>query len=578
MERFAIRKNFRRDIPSGRRTAQSAPFVIAAAVFTLLRLALCGGLWIHFVPDTGYDDIMQITKALSITNGEWLGAYDSMTLVKGAGYPVITALFHALKVPYILGWNLIAVLACAVFVWAVAPLVRSRAALLLCYLFLLFNPISFDSDVNRYYRDIGYYALAFLAAALFCAFLVRQKVWIAACAGFALAAAAVTREDSQWLYLYAAGCMTAVLLLRFIDRQKAVRLLGQSILAVLCGYAVLCVPLSWMNYSRYGTFALDEYNSGSYAAAYGALSRLDGGLEDAHITIPESERMLLYQNSEAFAELYPYLDAPDARYAGWKEVQGEYRTGYFSFVLRSAAQQAGKYASAQEADAYFTQLAQEVNAYCEEHPSGPPRRTIVGRFYPKDLPAMAASWGRGIWTAVRYSALSAIPVPASADDTYLQTFESYTGSVCAANRDMEDGSVVENYHPAGMRLWMQRGCRVLIIAYQLVTPVLFVAACVCWILWGISVFRPWNAGRRTLCLWIAQSSLFCLFLVREAMLAYVDVTAFPTIGYPPYQAASYPVMLGFIALVLCPVLSQLLCRKSAAEDEPKIFLLDRKEH
>lgn len=551
--------------------AAGLPFFLAAGIFTLLRLALCSGLWIQFSAGTQYDDIMQITKAFSITNGEWLGEYGSMTLVKGVGYPLITALFHGLKLPYLLGWNLIGVFACAVFVWAVAPLVRSRFVLLLCYLFLLFNPIAFDSGVNRYYRDIGYYALAFLAAALFCAFLIRQKVWIAACGGAALAAAALTREDSQWLYIYAAGCWIAVLVLRAVKKQAFVRLLGWSACAALCGYAALCLPLSWMNYMHYGTFALDEYNSGSYAAAYGALSRLDGGLEDARITIPESERLLLYQHSDAFAQLYPYLDAPDALYAAWKELQGEYRTGYFSFVLRSAAEKAGKYASAQEANAYFTQLAQEVNAYCEEHPSGPPRKTIVGRFYAKDLPAMAASWGKGIWLSVRFSGLSAVPVPVHEDDAYLKHYEDYTGSVCAAIRDMEDGSVVENYHPEGMRLWMQRGCRILIIVYQLLTPVLFAAACVLWLLWGISALRFWNAQNRTLCLWIAQSSLLCLFLVREAMLAYVDVTAFSTINYPPYQAASYPILLGFIALVLCPVFSQLLRSKKASGDAPVLF-------
>ena len=476
-----------------------------------------------------------------------------------------------MKIPYLLGWNLIYVLACAVFVWAVAPLVRSRLVLLACYLFLLFDPIAFDSSVNRYYRDIGYYALAFLAASLFCAFLIRQKVWIAACGGFALAAAAITREDSQWLYIYAAGCVTAVLVLRALKKQAVIRLLGGSVFAALCGYAALCLPLSWMNHIYYDTFALDEYNSGSYAAAYGALSRLDGGLEDPGITIPESERLLLYQNSDAFAQLYPYLDAPDALYATWKEVQGEYRTGYFSFVLRSAAEKAGKYTSAREADAYFTQLAQEVNAYCEDHPSGPPRKTIVGRFYAKDLPAMAASWGRGIWLAVRFSGLSVVPVPAHEDDAYLKIYEDYTGSICAANRDMEDGSVVENYHPEGIRLWMQRGCRVLILVYQLLTPILFAAACVCWILWGVSAFRFWKVQSSTLCLWIAQSSLLCLFLVREVMLAYVDVTAFPTISYPPYQAASYPILLGFIALVLCPVISQLLRRKKAPGEEPALF-------
>lgn len=74
--------------------------------------------------------------------------------------------------------------------------------------------------------------------------------------------------------------------------------------------------------------------------------------------------MKLYEASPAFAELYPMLDAPDARYKVWKELQGEYRTGYFGFILRDAAQTIGKFDSAETADAYFSQLGTGSKRLC----------------------------------------------------------------------------------------------------------------------------------------------------------------------------------------------------------------------
>jgi len=545
---------------------QSLIFFTALAVVTAIRLLISQGLWIHFAPDSTYDDLLQITKAFSITNGQWLGEYNSMTLVKGVGYPLLTALFHAVGLPYLLGWNLLYVLACAAFLWAVWPLIGQKRYVVpfLVYCLVLFNPIAFDSNINRYYRDIGYYSLAFLTVSLFLGSLIRRGKWqMTLLCGAALALAVLMREDCQWLYIYAAACLGAGIVLSAGGTTGWLALLRRTAaaaLAAVLGFAAVAGPVAGMNYRHYGTFALDEYNSGSYARAYGALSRLDGGLQDPHIVIPYEQRMALYQHSPAFAQLYEQLDAPDALFAGWKEMQGEYRAGYFSFVLRSAAEKEGLFCDAATANAYFEQLAKEVNAYADTVPgAGAKRSGITARFYPKDLPAILLAWGQGVKSAVCYAGVSAIPVQCDADDTYLKTFEEYTGSECAANRYCEDGTITENYHPAGLRLWLQRAARVLTMLYQWVTPILMAAAVLVWLWNGFYAVRMWRDSAAWM-KWVAQSSLLCAFLLRVAMLAFVHATTFPAVDNPAYQAASYPIMLGFIAVTLAPAVQQLFAR------------------
>lgn len=539
----------------------------AAAAATVLRLLLCRAVYIQFSAGSGYDDLMQIAKAMEIAGGNWLGKYGSMTLVKGVGFPLLTAVFHWLKIPYVLGWNLIYVVACVLFVWALMPLVKNRLLLLLCYLLLLYNPAAFDSGINRYYRDIGYYAVAFCAVALLLAVLTRKSLWFVFVGGAVTALAALMREDSQWLYIYALGCLIAAAVLQLPAWKKAVVGFAGCAVLLVMGAVVVFLPISLLNHHYYGTFALDEYNSGSYAEAYGALSRLDGGLRDSHITIPRAERMKLYEASPAFARMYKYLDAPDAFFQGWVAEQGEYRTGYFSFVLRTAAERDGIFADAKTADAYFTQLAKEVNDYCDLLPeAGARRKGIAARFYPEDLPDIIGAWLRGISGAARFSGVNVLPIPTWEDDAYLAVYEDFTGAECAAKRDYPDGTSWENYHPAGFRLWMQRGTRVLLLGYQRAMPLLALLAVLAWI-WMTACTV---AGKELPCVWVADCSLACLFLLRVFMLGYVDATTFSTIYTPAYQAASYPLLLGFTALSLCWAGERLwkgFARKNAAAND-----------
>ena len=535
------------------------PAVIAAVLLTALRFLMTGGLFITFMPDSQYDDLMQLQKALTISAGEWLGEYGSMTLVKGAGFPLLTALFHALGLPYLIGWTALYIAACAAFLYAVSPLVRGAWTRLALHAALVFNPVGFSNQVNRYYRDAGYYAVAFLTIALFLGFLVhrgKRRIVLGALAGFALGWAAMVREDSQWLFAYALGCLAAAVCFCIFSPERRFRALVGAGVMIAAGYALAVIPVCAINLSRYGTFALDEYNSGSFAESYGALSRLDGGRRDPAVTIPYEERMKLYEASPAFAELYPMLDAPDALYAGWKELQGEYRTGYFGFVLRDAAQAIGKFESAETANAYFAQLAQEVNAYADAIEGAGPRRSgIAARFYPEYLPQILRSTAQACITALRFQNVSAIPIPVDADDDYLSVYESYTKSVCAANRYMTDsGEIVENYHLSGWRLWMQRGARVCILAYQLTVPVLFVLALILW-LWDSAQCILRRRSREEVLRWVAESSLLCAFLLREAMLGFVHCTTFPTLDNPAYQAASYALVLSFAALRLLSLLA-----------------------
>ncbi len=556
---------------------KTAGFFIIAAMATVFRLALTKGLMICFGVGTQYDDLMQIVKAFSIGSGNWLGEYGSMTLVKGVGYPLITAIFHWLKIPYVLGFHLIYVIGSIAFAWAIHPVIKNRLVLLLAYLFVLFNPIAFSNSLTRYYRDIAYYALCMVFVSVMLGLLIRQKGKLAAAAaGFSLAMCILCREDGQWLYIYAASCVAAVLLHRSIADKKLYASFWKELLCMVAAYACVVLCICGINYKHYKTFVLDEYNSGAYAQAYGALSRLHGEEGNTQVVIPYSERQKLYEYSPAFAQLKPFLDGNDPRFEPWKIVKDDYRTGYFSFNLRDAIAALGYYKDAPSTNRYLNQLAAEVNEYCDTVSENAYRKrsTIVSRFYPEYIPWIGLSTLNAARSTLTYANISCIPLQCEQDDTYLKIFESFTHSTVAANRYMESGEIVENYHLTGFARWMQRAMRVLIIVYKTVVPVLFGISVLYLLFQTVSLLRKYT--ERLFIRWIAGQSLLALFLLRSFMIGYVDATSYSAAENPSYLAASYVVMGCFVALQVSGIVSDFSEKRKVNSKEKTLSLSELK--
>ncbi len=78
-------------------------FWVLCALLVCLRLALAGFqqayIWVGGAP---LDDELMFRAANSITAGQWLGAYDYLTLSKAMFFPVWLALLHALHLPYLI--------------------------------------------------------------------------------------------------------------------------------------------------------------------------------------------------------------------------------------------------------------------------------------------------------------------------------------------------------------------------------------------------------------------------------------------------------------------------------------------
>ena len=97
------------------------------ALLVCLRLALTGFqqayIWVGGAP---LDDELMFRAANHITAGQWLGAYDYLTLSKAMFFPVWLALLHALHLPYLISG---AALWCGAALLKAAGLIRKRSCI-----------------------------------------------------------------------------------------------------------------------------------------------------------------------------------------------------------------------------------------------------------------------------------------------------------------------------------------------------------------------------------------------------------------------------------------------------------------
>ena len=187
-------------------------FWCGVAVLVLLRCGLTGFqqayTWVGGAP---LDDELMFRAAQAITAGEWLGAYDYLTLSKAMFFPVWLALLHVLHLPYLVSGAALWCAASLLAAFAFAPLWRNaepgcgRVLTLGLFGALAFLPSGWAAYTLRVYRDNIFPALCL--------------VFFAGMAGMALRAVFYTaKQKPLWPWLLAAGVGLAC---AYLDREDA---------------------------------------------------------------------------------------------------------------------------------------------------------------------------------------------------------------------------------------------------------------------------------------------------------------------------------------------------------------------
>jgi hypothetical protein len=325
-----------------------------------------------------HDDLYFLRTAWNLLHTGWMGPYDSMTLIKGPAYPAFIAANFMIGLPLLLTTQLTYVASCIALAAALTLYPIPRVAALLCYVAVLFNPITFIPEAFAGLRTEVYLAWTMFVVAGWMALPLGARRWkkatticLGIATGLAFAAFWLTREEGPWIVpaiaLFFLGF--CYLFWRRGERRTIIRYsTGAAAAACACGVIILSVCIA--NYTHYRFFGTVDTRASGYLQAYQALTRVRPVEWKPHLPVPKEVRERIYAVSPAFAEIRDGLEGSGFRqqacnFASIKFACGDIASGWFLWALRDAVAGKGYYDRPDHAELFYRRLAMEVNLACD---------------------------------------------------------------------------------------------------------------------------------------------------------------------------------------------------------------------
>ena len=340
--------------------------------------------------------------------------------------------------------------------------------------------------------------------------------------------------------------MAVVLVLKRRFKALAAQLIPYAMLGV--GVLSFCT----LNYTHYGVFALSDFSEGSFAAAMGAMMRVDTDTHAPYLSVPADARAKIY---EAVPELEPlaYWLEEDKQLQNDFRDPGlqDYRAGSFYWAIRRAAQFEGIYDSAQTANAYWQNVADKINAACDAGtlPSRTGKRVATSQPIKAEyVPATLSETWNGFWHVLGlracepYEALRSIGT-----DEDIAQLSGYLH--CSFNSAANAGEDTPYYSP------YQKMAFAVMQGWTRVYSIFLTVGVLCAVLFQLMELLPWIRKKctpRTVVPWLLLFGIFGIALLRCAMIAFVEVSSFGIGTSTMYLATVHPLLAvyAFVGIVL----------------------------
>ena len=322
-----------------------------------------------------HDDTLFVGLALNILQGEWLGAYNQFTLMKGSGYPLFIALSNVFGLPLILSQELLYLGSCFLFAWGVRLMGASTALSSIAFALLAFNPFTYNFFPNVYPFRFGIYpAVSLLILALAQIVLVRathaRRHWpLTLLFGLLLGWFWNIRGEAIWI-----APVLGIFLLSYwyvssrsersqIPRRALISVIATAVLA-WTGFFLVNTAISAKNYQNYGVYTTNEMTGPAFKSAYGALLRIKTVRWERAIPVNNEARSVAYRISPAFQNLQHYFEEGRGA-ATWMKGFPDYPAAYFPWAFRDGLYTIGLFRNAKKTHAFLEQIGREIDEGCD---------------------------------------------------------------------------------------------------------------------------------------------------------------------------------------------------------------------
>ena len=351
------------------RKAANILTIILLVVLTLFRLYLClNASWLVWTLNAKYDDYLMLRMANGMLDGNWLGPYLMETLTKGISYAFFLAIAKFLKIPYGALWWILMTMASLLFCIAVREKIRNYKILGIIYVFLLFSPVGFSSNISmRFYRNVLIPWIALIIVSCVIAIFFRRNKSIAHCLPwiFTLSLALpffwYIREDSLWILPFVTFGLSVTGLIWLFKKSKNKRPYIKRTALLIIPFVFLfatSTAIKTANNNRYGLYTTNDRTGEACGEMMSLLYRIDDG--NPH---PDPNVWLSNESLDLALKASPTLASLPNLQTKWTIINPSVNVVYgdlAEWTIRSAVNWAGYYRTPFMADSFYKQVNQEL--------------------------------------------------------------------------------------------------------------------------------------------------------------------------------------------------------------------------
>lgn len=543
-------------------------------ILVLLKLFLISPQQLSVI-DSGYDSLLFINLAYSLANGEWLGDYNHLTLIKGMVYPLFIAVNSWLGLPLLFTQHILYAIAAFILVIALLPLIKNNWFRLMLFALVLFSPEAnsvFTTAVARGNLNMSLNLMLF--AGFIAVFLRRynnKRTWIKwlAFSGLVLFLHQNTREENVMVLPLLLMLSVATIFLNIRRKitqtnQNQTRFNRQALLKttgiIAAPYLILILgnlSLSTINYFYYGGFIRNEVKSAAFTDAMAALTAIETDYWSINVPVPREARMQAYRVSPAFAKLKPVLEDPSN---GWKNFgEGdpeEIKAGWFLWAFREAAVQLGYHKSLSKSQQFYGQVAKEINTAFE---NGQLKKKKIFSMFSfswdnRFLMPTLKTFLKTITFVTSYQDFTPYPVLPPKNQEVIIRFQNITNE--PANVSTED-EILDHYPSKLKYIILFKGK-----ALYALNRIVFYFALALYVWFTLLLFfKKWRV--HLLNYWIVASAFLAFGMLRLLLIAYMKVTALDVAVHMYYLSVGYPAILIFEFLTIYYLIAYIFERKIA---------------
>ena len=327
-------------------------------LLSIYRFILSFNLESFYIYNFIYDDGLIINLLNHLHDGDYLGIYNQMTIIKGVIYPLFLYVIRSFNISYSVIFTLINIFTCLYFMLSLKKMINNKVVLLIMYIILLFNPVSYSSELfQRLYRN----TLVIPELLLFLGTIIRIicmkkntiiMVLYYSLLGIISAIMYLTREDNIWIVLG--------LLILFVFKIYSNRSI-HSVLLCLIPISFICICLnivSFINYKYYKTYTYNELSKSEFKKAYIKILTIKDDKKIEKVSITKSTFYKLVGHSKSFGLTREDIDE------WYKHASGrdnEINNSNIIWKFRELIYNKFQFKNGKEANEYFHNLSLELD-------------------------------------------------------------------------------------------------------------------------------------------------------------------------------------------------------------------------